>query len=52
VSLPDGSVKVTIIDTATEESSDGKSMQKVYNGYYIVKKENGTWKLTPHFFQK
>ena len=22
----------------------------MYNGYYIVEKENGIWKLDPHFF--
>ncbi|HEX6477356.1 MAG TPA: protein kinase [Ktedonobacteraceae bacterium] len=40
-------VQVEITDTATEK---GRSKPQVYNGYYIVEKENGVWKLDPHFF--
>lgn len=47
--LADGSVKVTIIDTATEEDTPGTLTTHIYNGYYIVKPEDGAWKLYPHF---
>jgi serine/threonine protein kinase len=40
-------VQVEITDTATEKD---QSKPQVYNGYYIVEKENGVWKLDPHFF--
>ncbi|HJT58006.1 MAG TPA: hypothetical protein VJ761_15995 [Ktedonobacteraceae bacterium] len=45
--LSNGSIQVDITDTATEK---GLSKPQVYNGYYIVEKENGAWKLDPHFF--
>ncbi len=45
--LSNESVRVDITDTATEK---GLSRPQVYNGYYIVEKENGAWKLDPHFF--
>jgi serine/threonine protein kinase len=47
--LPDGSYKVELTDKATEENTPGTLTSHVYNGYYIVKLENGSWKLYPHF---
>jgi serine/threonine protein kinase len=47
--LPDGSYKVELIDTASEENTPGTLTPHVYNGYYIVELENGSWKLYPHF---
>jgi hypothetical protein len=47
MTLSNNRVRVDITDTATEK---GQSRLQVYNGYYIVEKENGVWKLDPHFF--
>jgi serine/threonine protein kinase len=48
-SLPDGSFEVELTDTATEENTPGTLTTHVYNGYYIVKQEDSSWKLYPHF---
>ncbi len=47
MTLSNDRVRVDITDTATEKD---QSRPQVYNGYYIVEKENGIWKLDPHFF--
>lgn len=48
--LSNGVFKVAVTDFAIEKSSSGtQTVNRVYQGYYIVKKENGTWKLTPYF---
>jgi serine/threonine protein kinase len=44
--LPDGTIKVPVTDQTQE--LDGPHM---YKGYFIVKQEQGLWKLYPHFFQ-
>jgi serine/threonine protein kinase len=48
-SLSDGSIEVDITDNATEEDTPGTLTSHKYSGYFIVKQENGTWKLEPHF---
>ncbi len=48
--LSNGVFKVAVTDFAIEKSSSGtQTVNRVYQGYYIVKKENGKWKLTPYF---
>ncbi len=47
--LSDGSFKIELIDTATEVDPSGTLATRTYKGYYIVKLENGSWKLYPHF---
>lgn len=46
---PDGSYEVRLIDIATEMDPSGIIATRKYNGYYIVKLENGSWTLYPHF---
>jgi hypothetical protein len=46
---PDGSYEVRLIDIATEKYPSGAIATRKYNGYYIVKLENGSWTLYPHF---
>jgi len=45
----DGSYDVRLIDIATEMDPSGTTATRKYNGYYIVKLENGFWTLYPHF---
>jgi hypothetical protein len=49
MTLSNDKVQVDVTDTATEKD---QSRPQVYNGYYIVEKENGIWKLDPHFFDR
>lgn len=48
--LANGTFKVTVTDVAVEKSSSGhQTVNRVYHGYFLVKQENGNWKLTPYF---
>ncbi|HET7637834.1 MAG TPA: hypothetical protein VFK47_03760, partial [Ktedonobacteraceae bacterium] len=48
--LANGTFKVTVTDIAVEKSSSGhQTVNRVYHGYFLVKQENGNWKLTPYF---
>jgi serine/threonine protein kinase len=47
--FPDGSFKVELTDTAAEENTPETLSTHKYKGFYIVKQENGSWKLYPHF---
>jgi len=48
--LPNGAFKVMITDFAIEKNSPGmQTVNRVYHGYFIVKEENGSLKLTPTF---
>jgi serine/threonine protein kinase len=49
-SSTDGTIDVYVSDLATEVNSAGQIIKHKYPGYFAVKKENGTWKLYPHFF--
>lgn len=49
--LPDGTVQVQMTINATEQGSTG-SVTKVFQGYYIVGKEKGVWKLLSAQFQQ
>lgn len=46
----DGTIQVKVTDNATEVDSSGNITKNKYTGYFTVKKENGVWKLYPHFF--
>lgn len=45
-----GTIEVNVTDNATEVDSSGSIIKNKYTGYFTVKKENGIWKLYPHFF--
>jgi hypothetical protein len=48
--LADGTFKITVTDVAVENSSTGiQTVTRIYYGYFLVKQENGDWKLTPYF---
>jgi len=49
-SLSNGAFKVMVTDFAVEKNFSGmQTVNKVYQGYFIVKKENSSLKLTPFF---
>ncbi len=48
--LANGTFKIMVIDVAVEKnSSDKQTVNREYRGYFLVKRENGAWKLTPYF---
>ncbi len=47
----DGSVRVAVTVQATENSANGET-QSTYSGYYIVDKDNDTWKIVDASLQK
>lgn len=52
VAQADGTVKVSVTITATEQANDGTSANTTYTGYYIVGPQNGTWELLQGMLQR
>jgi hypothetical protein len=50
---PDGSVKVTVTVSATEETQQSGTQQSTYTGYYMTgKQNNNAWKITAAVLEK